>query len=170
MNSLLFSYLLIKRNGVQEREEESKRLKQQRQTEEAEAKRLAIESARREEARIRKEIEEKELEEARAMLAEAEKRKGKKGKKAVGDGVSSTWSLFTLESQMWMNIGTQLIEVLFVFRFRPYCKDVNQSLVSCHENSVSVSHRLRSDWQVTLVSQIVCTNLHLLLVSIRNWL
>lgn len=77
-------------------------MKQQRQTEEAEAKRLAIESARREEARIRKEIEEKELEEARAMLAEAEKRKGKKGKKAAGDGVSSTWSLFTLESQMWI--------------------------------------------------------------------
>ncbi|CAK9879667.1 unnamed protein product [Sphagnum jensenii] len=69
-----------------EREEESKRLKQQRLTEEAEAKRLANESARREEARIRKEIEEKELEEARALLAEAEKRKGKKGKKATGDG------------------------------------------------------------------------------------
>ncbi len=63
-------------------------MKQQRLTEEAEAKRLANESARREEARIRKEIEEKELEEARALLAEAEKRKGKKGKKAAGDGVS----------------------------------------------------------------------------------
>jgi translation initiation factor 3 subunit A len=66
-----------------EREEESKRLKQQRLTEEAEAKRLQNESARREEARIRKEIEEKELEEARALLAEAEKRKGKKGKKGA---------------------------------------------------------------------------------------
>ncbi|XP_073389708.1 eukaryotic translation initiation factor 3 subunit A isoform X1 [Physcomitrium patens] len=69
-----------------EREEESKRLKQQRLTEEAEAKRLAKESARREEARIRKEIEDKELEEARTLLAEAEKRKGKKGKKAAADG------------------------------------------------------------------------------------
>jgi translation initiation factor 3 subunit A len=64
-------------------------LKQQRQTEEVEAKRLANESAKRKEARIRKEIEEKELEEARVLLAEAEKRKGKKGKKAIGDGVSS---------------------------------------------------------------------------------
>jgi len=62
-------------------------------TEEAEAKRLANESARREEARIRKEIEEKELEEARALLAEAEKRKGKKGKKGVAvDGVSDLFS------------------------------------------------------------------------------
>jgi translation initiation factor 3 subunit A len=57
-------------------------------TEEAEAKRLANESARREEARIRKEIETKEVEEIRALLAEAEKRKGKKGKKAIRDGVS----------------------------------------------------------------------------------
>ncbi len=63
-------------------------MKQQRPTEEAEAKRLATESARREEARIWKEIEEKELEEARALLAEAEKRMGKKGKKVAGDGVS----------------------------------------------------------------------------------
>lgn len=75
-----------------EREEESKRLKQLRLTEEAEAKRLANESARREEARIRKEIEEKELEEARAMLAEAEKRKGKKGKKGITDGEVSKLS------------------------------------------------------------------------------
>jgi hypothetical protein len=37
----------------------------------------------------RLEIEEKELEEARALLVKAEKRKGKKGKKAIGDGVSS---------------------------------------------------------------------------------
>ncbi|KAJ7525179.1 hypothetical protein O6H91_17G040200 [Diphasiastrum complanatum] len=66
-----------------EREEETKRLKQQRLTEEAETKRLANESARREEARIRKEIEEKEMEEARMLLAESEKRKGKKGKKSV---------------------------------------------------------------------------------------
>eukprot|EP00897_Mesotaenium_endlicherianum_P001035 jgi/Mesen1/10932/ME000095S10273 len=64
-----------------EREEQTAKLKQQRLTEEAEAKRLAQDAARREEERIRREIEEKELEEARALLAEAEKRKGKKGKK-----------------------------------------------------------------------------------------
>jgi translation initiation factor 3 subunit A len=38
---------------------------------------------------LRKEIEEKELEEAKAFLAQAKKRKGKKGKKATRDGVSS---------------------------------------------------------------------------------
>ncbi|KAH7416335.1 hypothetical protein KP509_14G086600 [Ceratopteris richardii] len=69
-----------------EREEETKRIKQQKLSEEAEQKRLAAESAKREEARIRKEIEEKEIEEARMLLAEAERRKGKKGKKAVIDG------------------------------------------------------------------------------------
>ncbi|KAI5067945.1 hypothetical protein GOP47_0016290 [Adiantum capillus-veneris] len=69
-----------------EREEETKRLKQQKLSEEAEQKRLAAESAKREEARIRKEIEEKEIEEARMLLAEAEKKKGKKGKKAAIDG------------------------------------------------------------------------------------
>jgi len=71
-------------------------LKQQCLIEEVEAKRLANESIRREEARIRKEIEEKELEEARALFAEAKKRKGKKGKKATGDGVSSfcSWFIF----------------------------------------------------------------------------
>jgi len=58
-------------------------LEQQRLTKEVEAKRLANESTRREEARIRKEIEKKNLEEAKALLAEAEKRKGKKGKKAT---------------------------------------------------------------------------------------
>jgi translation initiation factor 3 subunit A len=61
-------------------------------TEEAEAKKLANESARREEAKIQKEIEEKELEEVRALLAEAEKRKNKKGEKATGDGVSSFYN------------------------------------------------------------------------------
>jgi len=42
------------------------------------------------------EIEEKELEEARALLTEVEKRKGKKGKKATRNGVSSfcTWLSF----------------------------------------------------------------------------
>jgi len=71
-------------------------LKQQCLIEEVEAKRLANESIRREEARIRKEIEEKELEEARALFAEAKKRKGKKGKKATRDGVSSfcSWFIF----------------------------------------------------------------------------
>ncbi|CAI5985264.1 unnamed protein product [Closterium sp. NIES-64] len=74
-----------------EREEQTAKLKQQRLTEEAEAKRLAAESARREEERIRREIEAKELEEARQLLLEAEKRKGKKGKKnlesVMGKGV-----------------------------------------------------------------------------------
>ncbi len=71
-------------------------MKQQHLTEEAEAKRLANESTRQEEARIRKDIEEKELEEAKALLVEAEKRKGKKGKKATRDGVSSfcSWLSF----------------------------------------------------------------------------
>jgi len=55
-------------------------------TEEAEVKRLANELARRKEARIWKEIEEKEHEEARAFLVETKKQKGKKGKKAIGDG------------------------------------------------------------------------------------
>ncbi|GBG79223.1 hypothetical protein CBR_g29275 [Chara braunii] len=66
-----------------EREEESRKLKQQRLTEEAEAKRLAAESARREEERIRRELEEKELEKAKMMVADMEKRKGKKGKKGI---------------------------------------------------------------------------------------
>lgn len=73
-----------------EREEESKRLKQQRITEEAEAKRLASEYTKREEQRIRREIEEKELEEAQALLQEAERRKGKKGKKPAIEGEKVT--------------------------------------------------------------------------------
>jgi hypothetical protein len=42
------------------------------------------------------EIEEKELEEARAFLVEIEKRIGKKGKKATGNGVNSfcSWLSF----------------------------------------------------------------------------
>jgi hypothetical protein len=45
---------------------------------------------------LRKEIEKKELEEARTFLAEAEKWKCKKGKKATRDGVSSfcSWLSF----------------------------------------------------------------------------
>ncbi len=80
-------------------------MKQQRLTEEAEAKRLANESTRREEIRIRKEIEEKELEQARALLVEVEKRKGKKGKKATRDEVSSfcNWLSF-----LWMPMIAKL--------------------------------------------------------------
>lgn len=74
---------------LQEREEESKRLKQQKITEEAEQRRLASEYEQRRSQRIRKEIEERELEEAQAMLQEAEKRGKKKGKKPVLEGVSS---------------------------------------------------------------------------------
>lgn len=70
----------------QEREEQTAKLLQQRLTEEAEAKRLAAESARREEERIRREMEARELEEARALLLEAEKRKGRKGKKNLEVG------------------------------------------------------------------------------------
>jgi len=73
-----------------EREEESKRLKQQRITEEAEQKRLASEYTKREEQRIRREIEEKELEEAQFLLQEAERRKGKKGKKPAIEGEKVT--------------------------------------------------------------------------------
>ena len=76
---------------MKEREEESKRLKQQRITEEAEHKRLASEYTKREEQRIRREIEEKELEEAQFLLQEAERRKGKKGKKPAIEGV---WSIY----------------------------------------------------------------------------
>jgi translation initiation factor 3 subunit A len=84
-------------------------LKQQCLTKEVEAKRLANESARREEARIQKEIEEKELEEVRAFLVEAEKRKGKKGKKAIGDGVSSFYNWFSF---LWMFMIAGLWHVL----------------------------------------------------------
>lgn len=70
-----------------EREEESKRLKLQKITEEAEQKRLASEYTRREEQRIRREIEERELQEAQALLLETEKRTKKKGKRPVLEGV-----------------------------------------------------------------------------------
>ncbi|OVA16064.1 Proteasome component (PCI) domain [Macleaya cordata] len=59
-----------------EREEESKRLKLQKITEE--------------EQRIQREIEERELEEAQALLQEAEKRSKKKGKKPVIEGEKVT--------------------------------------------------------------------------------
>ena len=62
-------------------------MKQQRITEEAEQKRLASEYTKREEQRIRREIEEKELEEAQAFWQDAERRKGKQGKKPAVEGV-----------------------------------------------------------------------------------
>ena len=51
-----------------EREEESKRMKLQKITEEVEKKRLATESSQRERQRIQREIEERELQEAQALL------------------------------------------------------------------------------------------------------
>ena len=76
---------------LKEQEEDSKRIKLQKLTEEAEQKRRATEFARREEQRIRREIEERELQEAlelrQAMLLESEKRGKKKGKKQPIDGV-----------------------------------------------------------------------------------
>jgi hypothetical protein len=76
------------------------------------SKRLANESIRRKEARIQKEIKEKELEEARALLAKAEKWKGKKGKKAIGNGVSSfsNWLSF-----LWMLMIAGLWHVCHLF-------------------------------------------------------
>lgn len=73
---------------LKEREEESKRLKLQKITEEAEQKRLASEYEQRKTQRILREIEERELEEAQALLQEAEKRGKKKGKKPIAEGVS----------------------------------------------------------------------------------
>lgn len=75
---------------MQEREEESRRLKQQKITEEAERKRLAAEYAQRRNQRILKEIEERELEEAQQLLKEAGKRGKKKGKKPIMEGVSKS--------------------------------------------------------------------------------
>ena len=66
-----------------------RRLKLQKLTEEAEQKRLASEYEQRKNQRILKEIEERELEEAQALLQEAEKRKGRRGKKPIIEGVCS---------------------------------------------------------------------------------
>ena len=75
--------------AFKEREEESRRLKQQKITEEAEQKRLVAEFEHRKNQRILREIEERELEEAQALLEEAEKRSKKKGgKKPILEGVS----------------------------------------------------------------------------------
>lgn len=73
---------------LKEREEESKRLRQQKITEEAEQRRLANEYEQRKNQRILREIEEREMEEAQALLQEAEKRIKKKGKKPIIEGVS----------------------------------------------------------------------------------
>ncbi|KAL7102540.1 hypothetical protein ACP275_08G126300 [Erythranthe tilingii] len=73
-----------------EREEEAKRLKLQKITEEAEQRRLATEFEQMKNQRILREIEERELEEAHALLQEAEKRSKKKGKKPVLDGEKIT--------------------------------------------------------------------------------
>jgi len=81
-------------------------------TEEAEAKKLVNESTRWEQARIRKEIEEKELEEARGFLAYAKKWKGKKGKKATRDGVSSFCSWFSF---WWLLMIVGLWHVYHLF-------------------------------------------------------
>lgn len=74
---------------AQEREEEAKRLKIQKITEEAEQRRLATEFEQMKNERILREIEQRELEEAEAFRQEAEKRGGrKKGKKPILEGVS----------------------------------------------------------------------------------
>ncbi|KAG6521844.1 hypothetical protein ZIOFF_018977 [Zingiber officinale] len=73
-----------------ERQEESKRLKLQKVTEEAEQKRLAEEYILREQQRIRREIEERELQEAQAMLLETQKGAKKKGKKPLLEGEKVT--------------------------------------------------------------------------------
>lgn len=78
------SFLLI---FIKEREEESRRLKMQKITEEAEQKRLASEYEQRKNQRIRREIEEQELREAQALLQEAVRGK-KKGKKPILEGVN----------------------------------------------------------------------------------
>ena len=72
---------------VKEREEESKRWKKQRITEEAEQKRLASEYTKREEKRIQTEIEDNELEEAQYLLQYIERRRGKHEKKQVVEWV-----------------------------------------------------------------------------------
>lgn len=85
---------------MKEREEESKRLKLQKITEEAEQKRLASEYEQRKNQRILREIEERELEEAQALLQEAEKRSKKKGKKPIVEGVSISFLISLSFSQV----------------------------------------------------------------------
>ena len=76
---------------LKEREEELKRLKQQKITEEAEQRRLATEYEQRKHQRILKEMEERELEEAKALLQE---KFGKKTKKPIIEGVSNFSQIF----------------------------------------------------------------------------
>ena len=76
---------------IKEREEETKRLKQQKKAEEAEKKRLATEFQEMKNKRIRDEIERRDREEAEAMLKEVV---GKTGKKPLLERVSSI--LFSL--------------------------------------------------------------------------
>ncbi|CAI0404954.1 unnamed protein product [Linum tenue] len=73
-----------------EREQEVKRLSEQKRTEEQEQKRLAAEYERLKNQRILREIEERELEEAQAFLEETEKRSKKKSKKGVVEGEKVT--------------------------------------------------------------------------------
>lgn len=83
---------------MKEREEESKRLKQQKITEEAEQRRLAAEFEQRKNQRILREIEERELEEAQALLEEAQKGVKKKGKKPILEGVCTLSQRFFMSS------------------------------------------------------------------------
>jgi hypothetical protein len=71
---------------------------------------------------LQKEIEEKEFEEARAFFAKAEKQKGKKGKKATGDGVSSfcSWLNYAYDCRALAcaNLPTILNEMLEITLLR----------------------------------------------------
>ncbi|TKY45578.1 Eukaryotic translation initiation factor 3 subunit A [Spatholobus suberectus] len=88
-----------------EREEESKRLRLQKITEEAEQRRLATEYEQRKNQRILREIEEREIEEAQALLQEAEKRIKKKGKKPIIEG-----DKITKQTLMELTLTEQLRE------------------------------------------------------------
>lgn len=92
---------------MKEREEEQKRLKLQKLTEEAEQKRLAAELAERRKQRILREIEAKELEEAQALLEDTEKRMKKGKKKPLLDGVSL--------SIQYVSYYSSLVCVLLIF-------------------------------------------------------
>lgn len=75
-------------NFIKEREEESRRLKMQKISEEAEQKRLASEYEQRKNERIIKDIEERERQEAEEILNKTIKGAKKKGKKLILEGVS----------------------------------------------------------------------------------
>lgn len=76
-----------------EREKETKRIKLQKKTEEAEQKRLATEFEERKHQCILREIEERERE-AQALLNDVGKHIKKKGKKPIIEGVSYFYSQF----------------------------------------------------------------------------